>query len=74
MEVIDSDISSVQPQCLNESELCQEPVKIGPDTCSKKQPLHYQHYLESDTIAYFICGYAMELSTLNFKLHQAYYL
>ena len=36
----------------------------------QQQPLRYQHYLERDTIAYIICGYAMELPTQNFKLYQ----
>ena len=39
-------------------------------TCSTARCSGGQHYLESDTIAYFICCCAMELPTWNFKLYE----
>ena len=45
-------------------------VQLNHAGYSLQQLLHYQHYLETDTIAYIICGCAMELPTQNFKLYQ----
>ena len=69
MDLIDSDISSAQLQCMNESKLCRR-FNLNQSGYSLQQSLHYKHYLERDKIAYFICGCAMELPTRNFKLYQ----
>ena len=73
MELIDSDISSAQTQCMTELELCQRSRENQARYSvqqQQQQPLRYQHYLERDTIAYFICGCATELLTQNFNLYQ----
>ena len=66
MELMDSEISSAQTQCMNELELRRRSsYNQGRYSLQQQQRrlLRYQHYLERDTIAYIICGYAMELPT-----------
>ena len=69
MELIDPDISSAQPQCMNESKFHWGSSQNHAGY-SLQQLLHYQLYLERDTTAYFVCGCAIELPTWNFKLYQ----
>ena len=57
MELTVSDIRSAHLQRKNESKLHQRSSYNQARYSLQQQLLHYQHYLESDTMAYFICGW-----------------